>query len=34
MILDIVDDKGLFFDLKKELDFFDVRNIYKSYKFN
>lgn len=34
MVLDIDDDKGLFFDLKKELDFFDVRNIYNSDKFN
>lgn len=34
MALDTADDKGLFPDLKKELDFFDVRNTYKSYKFN
>lgn len=28
MTLDTAEDKGLFPDLKKELDFFDVRNIY------
>lgn len=34
MTLDTADDKGLFPDLKKELDFFDVRNTYNGYKFN
>lgn len=34
MALDTEDDKGLFPDLKKELDFFDVRNTYNSDKFN
>lgn len=33
MTFDTAEDKGLFPDLKKELDFFDVRNIYNGDEF-